>query len=89
MTVSHDIINKETSSFRRHWDKIYSAYYWLTSEEAEENTSTAYITKNHSDMFINDICEYVGKKVDSVSCSYGTAAAMALYAFSVRYVKNN
>jgi len=56
MTVSHDITKKEMTSCRKHWDKIYSAYYWLTSDEAEENASTAYITKNHSDMFINDIC---------------------------------
>ena len=66
MTVSHDITKKEMSSCRKHWDKIYSAYYWLSSDEAEENASTAYITKNYSDMFINDLCEYVGKKVDSV-----------------------
>ena len=55
MTVSHDITKKEMTSCRKHWDKIYSAYYWLTSDEAEENASTAYITKNHSDMFINDL----------------------------------
>ena len=89
MTVSHDITKKEMTSCRKHWDKIFSAYYWLSSDEAEENASTAYITKNYSDMFINDLCEYVGKKVDSVCYSYGTAAAMAIYAFSVRYVKNN